>query len=128
MARFYHDRCGTAAIEFALVAPVLVLLVLGLADAVRQILAAMDVDTAASAGAMAALAGGEAGRIDAAIDAQDVTVRRVVEHLACERPRQSGFCAGLPAGRYTRVAVESTVSSLFGGRVAVAAVAIVRVP
>lgn len=54
-ARLLPNRRGTATIEFALVLPIMVLLVLGLADGVRRNLAMIDVDAAVQDGAAAAL-------------------------------------------------------------------------
>src|SRR4051812_25655166 len=50
-ARLVHDRRGAAAVEFALVAPILLLLLAGLLDGSRFIRQSMRVSAAAQAGA-----------------------------------------------------------------------------
>lgn len=67
-ASLMQNRYGTATIEFALILPIMVLLVLGLADTVRRNLAMIDVDAAVHEGADAALRYGfDSGRIRAAM-------------------------------------------------------------
>jgi hypothetical protein len=113
MLGLYDDRRGTAAIEFALVLPVMVTLALGLAGSVRRSLAEMDADAAAGAGALVALQRGfDPGAIAAAAQAAGPAVRvESVRLLDCRTHRQR--CAGLPAGRYVRVITSRDAASLF---------------
>ena len=104
------DRRGTATIEFALILPIMVLLVMELADEVRRTLAAMDVDAVAATGAMWAVRHGPDGaRMRAAMAAQDGAVEAQIRIVVCD-----GACRGLPAGRYVRVVAGQRVQSLFG--------------
>lgn len=116
MTPLLSDRHGTAAIEFALVAPIMALLIVGLADGVRRNLAMIDLDAATHTVArrVAASAMGPTrpaarmmrGRNGAATS---VTV------IDCPGPsRRGGGCTGLPPGRYVTVSVSRHVSSLFG--------------
>ena len=130
MKPFLDDNRGSAAIEFALVAPIAVLLVLGLADTVRLELAAMDVDAAASAGAMAAVSHRyDRRRIDAAITAHDRLAQHAIEVVHCDTPRAAA-CATLPPGNYARVTVQNQPSWSLGSlrSRSVVAVAVVRLP
>ncbi|MBC7520045.1 MAG: pilus assembly protein [Sandarakinorhabdus sp.] len=78
------DRRGTATIEFALVLPIMVLLVMGLVENVRRNLAMIDVDAAASEGADTALRQGfDAGRIAAAMAAQSAVKPGDIGLIAC---------------------------------------------
>lgn len=100
-------------IEFALLLPVLILLPMGLIDQLRRNLAAIDVDAAALAAALHALRhdDGERG-IAAAVAAQDPDARLAdIAVLACDGKRA---CAGLPPGRYLRIAISVETPSLFG--------------
>lgn len=122
----FGDRRGTATIEFALVLPIMVLLVMGLADQVRRNLAAMDVDAVAATGAIEAVRRGfDRGRIAAAMAAQDPDVVVLgIGVLKCgerrggrKRARHGGRmadCGALPAGRYVRIVAGMEVPSLFG--------------
>jgi hypothetical protein len=130
MARLLSDTRGTAAIEFALLAPLLVALALGLADGVRRNLMLIDLDAAAAAGAGFAQAQGpDAAAITAAMAA--ATNRAHVAHveiLACDGKR-AGY-AGLPAGRYARVTAAAELPSLLdpAGNRQLTATALVRLP
>jgi hypothetical protein len=130
MARFCSDTRGTAAIEFALLAPVLVALALGLADGVRRNLMLIDLDAAAAAGAAFAQAQGpDAAAITAAMAAATNTAHVAhVEILACDGKRAG--CAGLPQGRYARVIAEAELASLLdpAGDRLLTATALVRLP
>lgn len=125
MAAFprFGDRRGSATIEFAMILPIMVLLVMGLADGVRRNLAAIDVDMVAATGAMQAVRRGfDRGRIAAAMVAQDPGVAIVgISLLECgggkgrkRRGRRGADCGALPPGRYVRIIAGRDVSSLFG--------------
>lgn len=105
---FAKDRRGTAAIEFALVAPIMALMIVGLADTVRRNLAMIDLDAAAHQAVLMAVARGP----DAMRSAPGITAVRIIE---CTRPpgRAAG-CGPLPAGRYAAVTASRRVPSLFG--------------
>lgn len=132
MVRFLSDRRGTAAIEFALLAPVLVLLAIGLADGIRKNLAQIDLDSAATAGA--AFARDRGGDPDATIAAMTSAVSRrhhaQVELLVCTEKPAGNRCAGLPAGRYVQVIAKAKVPTLLGsgGTPTLAATTLVRLP
>lgn len=157
MDRLLCHRRGTATIEFALILPIMVLLLLGLADTVRRTLAEMDADAAAAAGAMHALRHGFDGpRIAAAITAADPRARILAVRLldcgssvpssrrsAASRPAsrrrlhpassQPVACGLLPAGRYASVTTGRALSSLFnpvavGGPTATAIVRLASLP
>jgi Flp pilus assembly protein TadG len=109
------DRRGTAAIEFALVAPIMVVLVLGLADGVRRNLAMIDLDAAAHAGARtAALRGPGAARraISTMLRAPGAAAEILI--IDCTRPSgRAAGCTALPAGRYAAVTTSRNLPSLF---------------
>jgi Flp pilus assembly protein TadG len=68
LSRTLRDRRGTSAVEFALVAPVLLLMMAGLIDGSRLIVRTMQVRAAAQAGADYALGHGwDFGQIQAAV-------------------------------------------------------------
>jgi hypothetical protein len=121
-------RRGTAALEFALVAPIMALMGLGLADSVRRTLAQIDLDAAAHAGARAAVAG---RRVDAAIAALDPALAASVTAIDCTaRLGLSGGCTALPPGRYVAVTLTDRQPSLFGADRddLIEATALVRLP
>ena len=109
------NRRGTATIEFAFVAPVMVLLVIGLADGVRRNLMMIDLDAAAHTGACATLVYGlDSNRIADVVAAQDVMVKTSVALIDCTNAKISASsCAGLPAGRYARVTTTRDLFTLF---------------
>jgi hypothetical protein len=132
MARLLSDTRGTAAIEFALLAPVMVLLALGLADGVRRNLLLIDLDAAAGAGAAVARDHGpDAAAITAAMAA--ATNRQHVARIAfigCEGKPADGRCTGLPPGRYARIRAQADMPALLDPRRAptLSATALVRLP
>ncbi len=82
---FARQRRGTAGGEFALLLPLLVLMIMGLADTVRRTLAQTDADVVAQTGALMAQARGfNVARIGAAMVAHDagISVDSIVL-LAC---------------------------------------------
>ena len=150
MKRLVTDTRATAAIEFALVAPIFVLIIIGLAETVRRSLLMMDTDAAASSGALAALKPRfDHDHIAGIIVAQDSALRTDMNSLfecsgksvgkyvdkqtgqRANRTRQTAAdCAGLPPGRYVQVAAIADAASLFGDlhTQRFRSVAIVRLP
>lgn len=125
---FAPCRRGTAALEFALVAPIMVLLAVGLADSVRRTLAQIDLDATSHAGARAALAGRP---VEPAIAALDPGLRPLVTRIDCTaRLGLAGGCTALPPGRYIAVTLVDTVHSLFGASIdrQITSTALVRLP
>jgi Flp pilus assembly protein TadG len=104
---------GSAALEFALVLPVMVALALGLVGSVRRSLAEIDADAAAGAGAMMALQRGfDVRAIAAAAAAADPAARiESVRLITCGKRRRA--CAGLPPGRYASVTASRDAASMF---------------
>lgn len=126
------DRRGTAAIEFALVAPLMALMVIGLADTARHNLAMIDLDAAAHAGAQAAARNGAdaaALAIDSRLIGPDTRIELTL--IDCTPPlgRAAG-CTALPIGRYAAVTTFRIESTLFGLSDAshLSATALVRLP
>lgn len=118
MRALFADRLlacqrGTAALEFALVLPVMVTLTLGLAGSVRRSLAEIDADAAANAAALVALQTGFVpDRIAAAARAADPDVQiDAIRFLDCGSKHRA--CAGLPPGRYVRIVASRQAASLF---------------
>lgn len=110
MRGLFHDRRGTAALEFALVLPVMVALALGLAGSVRGSLAEIDADAAASAAALVALDGFAPDRIKAAALAADQAAE--VEDIALiDCGEKHSHCAALPPGRYVKIVTSRRVES-----------------
>jgi hypothetical protein len=106
------DRRGTAALEFALVLPVLVALGLGLSASVRGSLAEIDTDAAASAAALVALEGFAPDRIKAAALAADpVSYVEDIALIDCGDTRS--HCAALPPGRYVKIVTSRRIDSPF---------------
>jgi Flp pilus assembly protein TadG len=58
LARFHRDSRGTSAIEFALIAPMLVVIVVALADVSRMAYGSLNMQSAVRAGIHYAMAGG----------------------------------------------------------------------
>lgn len=109
MRAFFSDRRGTAALEFALMVPVMVALALGLAGNVRRSLAEIDADAAAGAAALVALERGYAPEaLAAAAEAADPLARvEAIRLIECPKA-----CAGLPAGRYASITTSREAGSL----------------
>ena len=123
------DKRGSAAVEFALVAPILVLLALGLAETIRSELAMIDLDAVANAAAIkSASADADPKSIARSIDAAALDNRQL-RSTSFECPADFG-CAGLPAGRYVRIVALATPMSLFGSPASrsLRATALVRLP
>jgi hypothetical protein len=112
MRALLADRCGTAALEFALVLPVLVALGLGLSAGVRGSLAEIDADAAASAAALVALQGFAPDRIKAAALAADPEVA-VEDIVLIDCGDKHSHCAALPPGRYVKIVTSRRVDSPF---------------
>lgn len=108
MRALLTDCRGTAALEFALVLPVLVALALGLAGNVRRSLAEIDADAAAGAAALVALEQGyHPAALAAAARAADPEARvEAIRLIDCSRS-----CAGLPAGRYASITISREAGS-----------------
>src|SRR5687768_15012073 len=122
LGRFYRDRTGAAMVEFAVVFPVLVLLLIGAADFGRVFFTSVAVANAARAGAewgaanstnaldslgivnFAKLDGAEAGAVE-------VVTRRICEcgttPTSCSTLNCSGY--GAPEG-YVEVIASKTVN------------------
>jgi hypothetical protein len=109
MRALFANRCGTAALEFALVLPVLAALALGLVGNVRGSLAEIDADAAANAAALMALERGYAPEaLAAAVRAADPLARvEAIRLIDCPRA-----CAALPAGRYASITTSREAGSL----------------
>jgi Flp pilus assembly protein TadG len=119
-----HDGSGIAAIEFAVIAPVLILIFICLADLGLGISAKMQVDNAAQYGAQYALTNGyNASAITAAVkNSSDMSNLNVAPALICGCPGQNGVlpriscvspCAdGSTPGSYARVSVTHTYVTL----------------
>jgi len=134
-----RDDSGVAAIEFALVAPLLIALVMAIIDIGMATYAKREAHAAAQAGAQFSLiAGWEPADIEAVaagsstLAAPLITVERV---WACSQPTGLSFvaegssCGSGGAGTYVRVTVDPQFSSILPVHiVAVApAVAIMRI-
>jgi Flp pilus assembly protein TadG len=89
LAGLSKDRRGAAAVEFALIAPILLLLMAGLVDGSRYIVQAMQVNAAAQAGADFAVRNGwNAAGITTA-----VTTATPLAVTASPAPTQGAGCA-----------------------------------
>lgn len=109
MRAFLADASGTAALEFALVLPVLAALALGLVGNVRRSLAEIDADAAAGAAALVALERGYSPEaLAAAVLAAD-PMAQVEDIRLIDCPRG---CAALPAGRYASITISREAGSL----------------
>jgi Flp pilus assembly protein TadG len=117
-----QDRAGTAAIEFALILPLLALLVIGLADQVRHSLAMMDVDAVATTGAaMAVRQGFDPARIGAAMAAQNDSIAiDAITLVTCGNPNSgkgnnNGNGAGVANGNASATGVANANTNANGG-------------
>jgi Flp pilus assembly protein TadG len=117
------DRRGVAAVEFALIAPALCLLVAGLIDGSRLIVQTMQVKAAAQAGADYARKNGwdAAGISNAVTSATSITVTvspAPVQTTACVSgmtiaPTAGGACAaGGAPGNFITVAAQAPFSPI----------------
>lgn len=123
------DKRGSAAIEFALVAPILILLALGLAETMRRELALIDLNAAANAAAIKSASTNADPRSMARVIDAAVQDNRQMRSTSLECPADFG-CAGLPKGRYIRIVASATPVSLFGAPASrsLKATALVRLP
>ncbi|MFC3068851.1 TadE/TadG family type IV pilus assembly protein [Phenylobacterium soli] len=136
------DRRGAAAVEFALVAPILLLLMAGLVDGSRLIAASMQVNSAAQAGADFALRNGwnqagTAAAVSAAasgLDAPGVALSQGCVANATLTAAAGATCPdGRAPGRYVTVTASAPYRSVMrwpGVALpsSVSAKAVVRVP
>jgi len=124
--RLLDDRSGVVAVEFAMVAPLLVLMFTGLFDLQSAILANMDMDAAAQYGAMRALAdSADSKTIAAATHRAFPDIAVAARYLSC--PGRD--CGHLPRGRYAIITSSSTRRSMLAGgaQVPIESEAVIRV-
>lgn len=118
------DRSGVAAIELALVLPVLLLLLLGTIDIARIVAAKLDLEQAAQRTTDLSLAlrprsSDGAYLRDEAVDATGVAAENVTVDifLECGGARQASFSAectaGQPRARFVSIAIRREVHPLF---------------
>jgi Flp pilus assembly protein TadG len=120
-----RTRRGTATVEFALVAPLLLLLLAGVLDYTMLMRAAIALADAARAGAQygslsSSNASNTAGMQVAALNAApDITGATATAGKTCQCSDgttvncSSGTCATGPVRTYVKVTVQTTVSSIF---------------
>lgn len=120
-----HSRRGTATVEFALIAPLLLLLLAGVLDYTMLLRTAIAVADAARAGAQfgslsAANAGNLAGMQAAAVNAApDISGLTATAAQTCQCSDGStvtcgsGTCAMGPVRTYVQVTVQATASRVF---------------
>ncbi len=112
---------GASAIEFALLAPVLIVTILGTVDVGRALTEQMSLSSLLRTGAQTAMAGGDLSRINQVLHAakDDSIALEVVRVCAC--PENAGAtvncsttCAGLaPTAIYYHINAEKTFSGAF---------------
>ena len=121
LRRLAGDQRGVAGTEFALVAPLLLALVIGIVDLGRATYVQRQAQAAAQAGAQFSLiAGWEPAEIEAAVLASSTLVEPAVwvERVwACAGTTltfvaQGSACGGGAAGTYVRVTVDPVYSPL----------------
>lgn len=136
--RLAADRRGVAGIEFALIAPLLMALVIGILDLGRATYVKREAHAAAQAGAQYSLiAGWEPAAIEAAVVASSglasavVTVERVwaCAGTALTFVAEGSSCSGGAAGTYVRITVDPDYRPLLPLRAldVAPAVALVRI-
>ena len=133
LGRLLRDSVGAALVEFALLAPVLALLLLGLIDYSLRISTTMAVDRAAKAGADYAIAHGFAAQevsaaVTGAIDSRQFSYMATItadpapnEWCGCPDAATAGVetatcgstcTSGSEAGRYATVSAQSTYQAM----------------
>ena len=126
LRRLGRDRRGATAVEFALILPVLIVALVGLADYGLMVYDSNELENAARAGAQYALKGHDESEDDAAIEdaalaaLPDGTGVAVAVSRACLCPDGTGATCGdectdeVPAGRYVTVRLDRDYVPLFG--------------
>lgn len=128
LADLARDRRGASAVEFALIAPILLVMLAGLIDGSQYIVQSMQVRAAAQAGADFAQGHGfDAAAITAAVQGATSLPTTGANALAVSTPVQASQCldkgklvaaagancpAGGPAGSFVSVAVQKPYTPL----------------